>query len=710
MEKKIKLTEEQKEILRAVKTHSKVKIKAYAGAGKTTTLLQILKDNPQKNFLIVAFNKSVQKEIQKKVKKENLKNALVYTLHSLAYTVVFQNKLYSKGKIGGIETKKQIILQSIREELGRDLAEIWEVDYVNSELLNFVYKMFNVLLSSVYSPNPDFAIAQLYEALWYDYEARLFFNTLKGRYVKEMEKQLKYKNLNWAEIFERKTMQSINLLWEATKNAIEEDGLLNKEEKEILGLDDILLGEKEDFEFTQQNVNGINRKKIKYSPEAVIKYLHYALYTGKLKLTKLNRKKIDYVLVDEAQDVNGVQIGLLNVLQKQWKIVVVGDPHQNIYNWRSSVNIFAYYKDKNWIELPLSISFRFENPQIVNFANAIIQKIKGEKTPLRMFYEKEIEKAKDVAILTRSNAVMFQYLNDLRIVEETYKEGGNWERKIENMFANLPYTGDINEFMSLVLGNISQNFDKYEEIKLKILRKQRELLQPIVNAYYVLKYLKKGSKKAIEQLANIYPPFVIEELERNPVWISDIDMFKTYLEEQLMDREMLMALNIVERLGSKNVWDTVKWIKAKIEKGTFLDVEKTQKRANKDVAIYLSTIHTSKGLEWDYVVLGEDVRTITEEIYSFMVVEGKKIVYEEFMGILQNIRDMDKRVNPLLDEINLKYVAITRAKKGLLFGEDEFYRELMELFAEDRPEKYLFTQIQELKKQKEMEDLDLFGF
>jgi predicted NACHT family NTPase len=47
----MELTQEQKDILKAFKKNSKIKINAYAGTGKTTTLKAITEDNPEKNSL-----------------------------------------------------------------------------------------------------------------------------------------------------------------------------------------------------------------------------------------------------------------------------------------------------------------------------------------------------------------------------------------------------------------------------------------------------------------------------------------------------------------------------------------------------------------------------------------------------------------------------------------------------------------------------------
>ena len=81
----MKLTNEQKSILDEVKKGTKViKINAFAGTGKTTTLVEIAKANRDKKILYLAFNKAIQQEGLKKFPK----NVDVKTTHSLAYRYI----------------------------------------------------------------------------------------------------------------------------------------------------------------------------------------------------------------------------------------------------------------------------------------------------------------------------------------------------------------------------------------------------------------------------------------------------------------------------------------------------------------------------------------------------------------------------------------------------------------------------------------------
>ncbi|XP_075932332.1 F-box DNA helicase 1 [Anarhichas minor] len=81
----IQLTGEQQQILsHDVQGDHVVKIVAFAGTGKTTTLVKYAEQRPHLRFLYVAFNKSVASEAQRRFPS----NVACKTVHSLAYANV----------------------------------------------------------------------------------------------------------------------------------------------------------------------------------------------------------------------------------------------------------------------------------------------------------------------------------------------------------------------------------------------------------------------------------------------------------------------------------------------------------------------------------------------------------------------------------------------------------------------------------------------
>ena len=79
------LTEEQVEILKHIKhSNDDLKIKAFAGTGKTSTLRTIAEFTQKINYVYMAYNKAIQVEAQSTFPK----NVSCKTAHSLAYNAL----------------------------------------------------------------------------------------------------------------------------------------------------------------------------------------------------------------------------------------------------------------------------------------------------------------------------------------------------------------------------------------------------------------------------------------------------------------------------------------------------------------------------------------------------------------------------------------------------------------------------------------------
>jgi superfamily I DNA/RNA helicase len=132
-----------------------------------------------------------------------------------------------------------------------------------------------------------------------------------------------------------------------------------------------------------------------------------------LKLWALSgpQAQADYILVDEAQDMNPVLLGVLR--QLQCPVVYVGDPYQQIYQWRGAVNAMEAIASPHHVLL--AQSFRF-GPEIAAAANRVLHTL-GAKAPLHgtSVIQSEIARVRPDAILSRINAgVISNVLSCLR--------------------------------------------------------------------------------------------------------------------------------------------------------------------------------------------------------------------------------------------------------------------------------------------------------
>ena len=109
------MTAEQARIAnhRLSSTDELVKIVAFAGTGKTTTLIEMCQNNPDLGFLVVVFNK----DVQLRAKNAFPKNTVVRTAHALAMKKV--GRRYSDRVIkdqNGKIIKSKLILGQLKPQ------------------------------------------------------------------------------------------------------------------------------------------------------------------------------------------------------------------------------------------------------------------------------------------------------------------------------------------------------------------------------------------------------------------------------------------------------------------------------------------------------------------------------------------------------------------------------------------------------------------
>lgn len=138
----------------------------------------------------------------------------------------------------------------------------------------------------------------------------------------------------------------------------------------------------------------------------------------------------DYLLVDEAQDLNPVMIAWLDTQRAAGKqLVFVGDSQQQIYEWRGAVDALATLAGPGAEQAWLTQSFRFGQP-IADVANVILDELGAE---LRLTGTDRVAShlaplAAPDAVLCRSNAeAVHQVLNLQRMGLAPFMVGGSRE-------------------------------------------------------------------------------------------------------------------------------------------------------------------------------------------------------------------------------------------------------------------------------------------
>lgn len=300
-----------------------------------------------------------------------------------------------------------------------------------------------------------------------------------------------------------------------------------------------------------------------------------------MKLYQLSEPQLDfdYILVDEAQDLNPVVMDIL--LRQSAPRVMVGDPHQSIYSFRGSMNSLVGPHIDN--TLYLNESYRFGKLH-ADTASKLLRVYKDVDKPL-------VGKGKSIGIIQPSYSTKTIGTNGLEIYRTN---GGLFQRAVE-LVDPSPDQGLPTKNIFFVGGLPGYNFDR------------------LIAAY---------------------------KLWKDDVGYGVYEGYKSWsdyekLAETTQDHEMMSTLKTVERYKGR--------IPVFVNK-----IKNASCNSSKKSTVMLTNAHKSKGLEADTVKLGGDFPSLRGEP------EEKGMVLGPGKGM-----DVD------MEEVNLAYVAITRAKRVL---------------------------------------------
>lgn len=414
----------------------------------------------------------------------------------------------------------------------------------------------------------------------------------------------------------------------------------------------------------------------------LITYTHYILKNHPDILKKW-QDMFGYFEVDEAQDTSNIEYDILELLSSGCKnVFVVGDPDQNIYEWRDSDNriLLDYEKNhENCKTFILDENYR-STQNILDAANKLIShnqnRVKKDFIALKDEGEKVFFERMETEELTAMKISSFILESIQR--KEDYKDNailfrcGFYSLTLENILRkeNIPYD---------VIG--APSFYEYSEIqdvvaliKIVFLEDDKSLLR-MIN-----KPSRKFGKKKVEYLLSMQRDetlFHTLQRHRNDIefvgteihsFINAIedaqknnDIYNAYktlnrLIEDLEYSDYLAKLKNPSHLENLNTFLMSIYNDVAINKDKIITLkdyyESTIKKREEEMteknAVSLLTIHASKGLEYKNVyIVGLD---------------------EPFFPHYKTLED--RKDSGLEEERRLLYVAMTRAKDRLyLFSE-----------------------------------------
>lgn len=385
------------------------------------------------------------------------------------------------------------------------------------------------------------------------------------------------------------------------------------------------------------------------------------------------QERFKYILVDEYQDTNHAQYLLIKMISAKYRnICVVGDNDQSIYSFRGANfrNILNFEKDyQNPKVIMLEENYR-STKNILSAANDVIAHNKERKDKnlwtnneegfkLRyyrasdekdeVFYVRhEIEKLlsqgvalENIAVLYRTNAQSRNMEESLLQANIPYKVVGSFyfynRKEIKDLIAYLKliynHYDDISLLRTINTPKRGIGTKSIQNLTVKA-REENKSLYDAIDSGKELQF-----KKMIETLSNKQEQLSLTEL-------VDAVLNETGLRAELEAEKTIEADIRLENLEEfKSITKNFEERNGIISLEEFLmeislvaDVEEHKDNSN---VVTLMTIHSAKGLEFDYVFL---------------------IGLEE--GIFPHNNSMIE-LDGLEEERRLCYVAITRAKKAL---------------------------------------------
>lgn len=220
-----------------------------------------------------------------------------------------------------------------------------------------------------------------------------------------------------------------------------------------------------------------------------------------LKLFQLEKTKLgnyDYILVDEAQDINLCMLGI--ILNQKTKKVFIWDSFQQIYQWRWSKNTFKILdKHKSKICLSLTWSFRCSN-NITQIANTYLNILWANKEII--WLNKKRTNLDNQTFIWRTNAWLMKYIiNNIWLVYYVWWFERYWfdllldisylYRKELNLIRD-PFIRLFEDFQWF-----SEYIEEWNDLEFKILKK---LLLDIL--YWEINIKEIRSVISIEELVN----------------------------------------------------------------------------------------------------------------------------------------------------------------------------------------------------------------
>ncbi len=409
----------------------------------------------------------------------------------------------------------------------------------------------------------------------------------------------------------------------------------------------------------------------------------YELLRQRPDILAMWQKRFQYILIDEFQDINKVQYEIVKMLAGEQKnLFIVGDDDQSIYRFRGSRPEIMLGFEKDYPEtkkIILDVNYR-SSLEIVEASDRLIRhnekrfvkcmkSARGAKVPVVYRHLANVsEECTDII-----KGIQFYYKKGIPLEQMSVIFRTNTQPRMlvgRMMEYNIPFQ------MRDVLPNIFEHWigrDLIAYMKLAAGDRDRALMLQVMNRpkRYISRSMIKDSKVSFADLKqetfgkrwlyekidkfemDLYlmrkmDPYAAIQFIRNGIGYEDY--LSEYAQLRKMNPEDLIEILNQIQESAKEYSTAEEWFDYIETYGQELQEQQENGRNQEKTGVVLTTMHSSKGLEYDVVFIMDVDEGVTPH---------KKAVKEA----------------DLEEERRLFYVALTRAKTYLfLYSVDEMYQ------------------------------------
>lgn len=395
------------------------------------------------------------------------------------------------------------------------------------------------------------------------------------------------------------------------------------------------------------------------------------------------QKRLEYIMIDEFQDIDDLQYRLMEVLCNYHKnLFIVGDPDQTIYTWRGANVKYLLDFDKEFphVKTIMMMQNYRSTPQILSAANSLIEKnqsrIKKDLIPTlpdgapvlchhadhsraeAVFIAAKIQELHEKGTSYRDMTILYRAHYITRTIEEIFLK----EKIPYTIYSGVQFFGrmeikDALSYLRMIAYKDDLSFLRIANVpKRNIGQRRLAFLQEYAAEQKCTLYdallknidddIFKGTKAVnfvalIESFAADYAERPISEVLSAILNESGYErMLRTEGSQERLDNLAELKQAVYEYETSCGEESTLEHYLTHIALFTNSDAED---RSDK---VKLMTVHTAKGLEFPYV---------------FLCAMNEGIFPSKKTNTLQGMEE----------ERRLAFVAMTRAEKGLYLTEAE---------------------------------------